>query len=52
MSEAKKVTYLVIDNDEETIRYKTDNLDRAIGFADCYEAECGSKCKISKVIME
>lgn len=50
MTEPKKTTYQVI-NEEGTVEYTTDNLDRAIGYAECMKEQMDTKVSISQVIL-
>lgn len=50
MTEPKKTTYQVI-NEEGTVEYTTDNLERAIGYAECMKEQMDTKVSISQVIL-
>lgn len=50
MTEPKKTTYQVI-NEEGTVEYTTDTLDKAIGYAECMKEQMDTKVSISQVIL-
>ena len=50
MTEPKKVEYIVVNVDDDAVVYRTDDVTRAEGYAECLKEQCDTRAVVAQIV--